>query len=173
MFSVLFDEDGPGVSSSLKEAVTPFPGLVSKSGGVPASLRGGTMAGTLSPFPFFLFEAKGSSLGFFWITLDLLSSSSSSGVWTAAASFESGPSRSRLFPSILCLSFNSPGPDLTCFSGSSAPTPKLEGASLSNTSPQRERWGIRLTVGGDALFPRVPFQSLSWGPKAFSWASTR
>lgn len=63
MSNVFFDEEGPGVSSSFGTVITP--GLVSNGGEVPASSRGGTVAGALGPFPFFLLEAKGSSLGFF------------------------------------------------------------------------------------------------------------
>ena len=67
LFNTFFDEDGPGASSSMAKTAVPFSlsGLVSKAGGVPASLRGGAIVGTSSPFPFFLFGAKGSSLGFF------------------------------------------------------------------------------------------------------------
>ena len=132
------------------------------------------MVGTFNPFPFFLLGAKGSSLGFFWITLALLSSSSSSEVGLAAVSLESVSSRARFFPSILFLSFSSPGPDFACFSGSSAPTPKLKGRQTAvHIWVNKRRVEATLTVEGAALFLRVPFRNLSWGPKAFSWASTK
>ena len=67
VLNTCFEEDGPGALSSLAGAATTFSftGLVSKAGGVPASLWGGAAGGTFNPLPFFLLEAKGSSLGFF------------------------------------------------------------------------------------------------------------
>jgi hypothetical protein len=171
VFDIFFDEEDPGVASSSAWAASTisFSDFASNAGGLPASFRGGAATGAFNPFPFLL-GAKGSSLGRFWITLDLLSSSSSSGVGMVVASFGFVSSRSRFFPSILCLSFDSPGPDLTCFSGSSAPTPKLDG--YQNSSSQKKS-GLRLTVGGVALFLRVPSRGLSWEPRVFSWASTK
>jgi hypothetical protein len=140
-----FDEDGPGGSSSLV-GIDSFPGFVLKAGKLPASLCGGIKASVFSPLPFFLLGANGFNLGFFWMDLDLLSSSSSSGVGTSAGPLKFVSSRFRLFPSILFLSFSSPGPDFTCFSGSSAPTPKLEGSqtvvyrSAEEVSGQSSPW---------------------------------
>lgn len=123
----VFDEDGPVESSSLAMiSIFSISGLVPKAGGLPASLRGETAAGVFNPFPLFLPGENGSNLSFFWMTLDLLSSSSSSGVERSVEPLKLVSSRPRLFPSILFLSFSSPGPDFTCFSGNSAPTPKLE-----------------------------------------------
>jgi hypothetical protein len=129
VFDIFFDEEDPGVASSSAWAASTisFSDFASNAGGLPASFRGGAATGTSSPFPFFLVGAKGSNLCFFWITLDLLSSSSSSEVGLAAVLLKSVSSRARFFPSILFLSFSSPGPDFACFSGSSAPTPKLKG----------------------------------------------
>lgn len=172
VFNVFFDEDGPGASSSLVGTATTlsFSGLASKAGGLPTNLGRGIAAGAFGPFPFFLLEAKGSSLGFFRMTLDLLSSSSSSRVGTTVASFESVFSRSRFFPSILFLSFSSLGPDCTCFSGSSAPTPKLDRHQIVRCKCTEEKI---FTVEDAASLLRVPFRGLSWVPQVFSWALTR
>ena len=54
------------MSSSMVGAATTLSlsGLVSNAGGLP-SLLGETAAGAFSPLPFFLLEAKGSTLVFF------------------------------------------------------------------------------------------------------------
>lgn len=99
------------------------------------------MADAFNPLPFFLVEANGSNLVFFRKTLDLLSSSSSFGAGMTVEPLKFVSSRSRLFPSILLLSFNSPGPDLASFSGSSTPTPKLEGYQIAVFKSEKEELG--------------------------------